>query len=472
LLNIYHTSQLESFKTSAAVSVSHICKLNTTLFPTIFESITCKQFSQALQDGTQRIQQAFLTMVNIALTQPYPKLNDILQEDDTYQAAISQLLESQSIVLRGKAILNYLLLFKMNPQWLIIAIEKDFYKNIDKLLRDNYKYVQCCLLCMIETVSSSIMPNMLSSLKEDFTQFMANKLKSDNYKSFGIQSVSKNSKKEYSNIKGGLMQALALNEMMASSSFKSKICKQNMIQVVAFLFDNCEFAQNNDQLNEFRTCLFKILENMAKNTKILMGNSKDILEYLLPVIVKKIESESADIRFQSLKAFTDFITQYMCDDKIYNSEDNNDTTQAINELILKKLFQHYGLILSDADPMPLFGLKLLSVVVERNSAFVVILNKLKLIDILMTYFDVNHPKFNAFTVKIIKIIIHSRELELQALVNMKVIQKINGILENVMKNNQEWCSDHLLEIINELLHMASDFKKKFAEGNPEVQKHD
>jgi hypothetical protein len=38
--------------------------------------------------------------------------------------------------------------------------------------------------------------------------------------------------------------------------------------------------------------------------------------------------------------------------------------------------------LVDSDPMPLFGLKLLSVVVERNSAFVVILNKLKLIDIL------------------------------------------------------------------------------------------
>lgn len=80
-------------------------------------------------------------MINIALTQPYPKLNDILQEDETYQQAISQLLENQSIVLRGKAILNFLLLFKMNPQWLIIAIEKDFYKNIDKLLRDNYKYV-------------------------------------------------------------------------------------------------------------------------------------------------------------------------------------------------------------------------------------------------------------------------------------------------------------------------------------------
>jgi hypothetical protein len=50
------------------------------------------------------------------------------------------------------------------------------------------------------------------------------------------------------------------------------------------------------------------------------------METLLPAIVKKIESESADIRFQSLKAFTDFITQYLCDDKIYNSEENSEST--------------------------------------------------------------------------------------------------------------------------------------------------
>lgn len=37
---------------------------------------------------------------------------------------------------------------------------------------------------------------------------------------------------------------------------------------------------------------------------------------------------------------------------------------------------------------------------------------------------------------------------------------MNGILENVMQSNQEWCTDHLLEIINEILHMASEVKKK------------
>lgn len=42
LLNIYHTTKNDAFKTSAAVSISHVSKLNTTLFPTIFESLTCK----------------------------------------------------------------------------------------------------------------------------------------------------------------------------------------------------------------------------------------------------------------------------------------------------------------------------------------------------------------------------------------------------------------------------------------------
>jgi hypothetical protein len=52
--------------------------------------------------------------------------------------------------------------------------------------------------------------------------------------------------------------------------------------------------------------------------------------------------------------------------------------------------------------MPLFGLKLLSVIVERNAAFVAVLKKLKLVSILVDYFSVGHPKFNTFTVKIVK----------------------------------------------------------------------
>lgn len=58
---------------------------------------------------------------------------------------------------------------------------------------------------------------------------MNGQLKAEPIKSFGLKRVLAGSKKEFANIKGPLMMILAINEMMASSSFKSKICKNNLI---------------------------------------------------------------------------------------------------------------------------------------------------------------------------------------------------------------------------------------------------
>jgi len=74
----------------------------------------------------------------------------------------------------------------------------------------------------------------------------------------------------------------------------------------------------------------------------------------------------------------------MCEDKIYQPQENTQTTQVLNELILKKFLANYGLIVTDQEPMPLYGLKLLSVILERNAAFVIILKKLQLTAVLLT----------------------------------------------------------------------------------------
>ena len=126
---------------------------------------------------------------------------------------------------------------------------------------------------------------------------MNGQLKDENFKSHGLQKVKERNNGQFANLKGGLLYIITINEMISSSSFKSKICKTNLIHLLAYLFENCEFKKEDKTLEEFRTALFQILESLAKNTKLLMSNSKDIMETLLPVIVKKIESESADVRF-------------------------------------------------------------------------------------------------------------------------------------------------------------------------------
>jgi hypothetical protein len=49
------------------------------------------------------------------------------------------------------------------------------------------------------------------------------------------------------------------------------------------------------------------------------------------------------------------------------------STKQINDLILKNLFPSFSIILADNDPVPLFGLKLLSAIIDRNPVFVPLL---------------------------------------------------------------------------------------------------
>lgn len=46
--------------------------------------------------------------------------------------------------------------------------------------------------------------------------------------------------------------------------------------------------------------------------------SDSILTLMLPVLLQKTKSDSADIRFLSLKIFTDIVIQYINDDSIYD----------------------------------------------------------------------------------------------------------------------------------------------------------
>jgi hypothetical protein len=133
-------------------------------------------------------------------------------------------------------------------------------------------------------------------------------------------------------------------------------------------------------------------------------------------------------------------------------------------MILKKFLANYGVIVTDQEPMPLYGLKLLSVILERNQAFVMILKKLNLISVLLEYFSVGHAKFNAFTVKIVRAVVASREIALQELLDHDIVVKLNKIMQDVVSSNAEWASDHLLIIMNEILHLAAEVKKQDPES--------
>ena len=83
-----------------------------------------------------------------------------------------KLLEHQHIVIRGKCILTFLLLIKLDFRWMT-AIQQDikFFNELDKILRDNYKYVQCCLLCLADGIQE-IVPTIFKTVSDQLASFI------------------------------------------------------------------------------------------------------------------------------------------------------------------------------------------------------------------------------------------------------------------------------------------------------------
>jgi len=68
------------------------------------------------------VQQAFITMLNLALiANVHSKLNDVLLQEPEFLPSLVKLNEHQSIVIRGKCLLTFLLLFKLDFRWMSVV---------------------------------------------------------------------------------------------------------------------------------------------------------------------------------------------------------------------------------------------------------------------------------------------------------------------------------------------------------------
>jgi hypothetical protein len=61
-------------------------------------------------------------MLNLTLkSNALPKISEILLVEDSFVPSLVKLLENPSIVIRGKCLLTFLLLFKLDFRWLSVV---------------------------------------------------------------------------------------------------------------------------------------------------------------------------------------------------------------------------------------------------------------------------------------------------------------------------------------------------------------
>lgn len=233
-IQLYLSTKNEYFKICNAVCISHLVRLNSTLSIPAVEKLTMKHMAQVFMESNPRIQQAFISVLNQFILTAGSKSTPILNEEKGFFSSLIGLLEHSSIVIRGKCLLTFCLLFKVNLKWLAILQENKFITFIDRLARDNYKYIQCCLLNLIESISE-IIPMILKNIVDEL-----NKLSKESNTQMIAESPSlKESNKSFLNFLPIILNALN------SQTIKARIMSGNdFLLTITNIFDNIEKSKN------------------------------------------------------------------------------------------------------------------------------------------------------------------------------------------------------------------------------------
>lgn len=169
LIDIFLHGRKESFRNTGAIALSHICKLNATLFNYVIDYIPFDEMCTVLMEGNSRVQQAFITMINLALLHKNEKLLTKMGEYRKHiKQAIISLFEHTSLVIRGKSIISVVLMIRNEPlKWFtVFTSDNKFFNIIDKLTKDSYKYVQYGLMHFIDEINQ-VIPLVMDKIRLD-----------------------------------------------------------------------------------------------------------------------------------------------------------------------------------------------------------------------------------------------------------------------------------------------------------------
>jgi len=119
-------------------------------------------------------------------------------------------------------------MFKTNLKWMMAIAENKFATLLDKLSRDSYRYVQCCLIHLLDLVTELI-PIILSNIKEELSSLI---------KKHEMNNDGSHSPKEYVTNYTGLMPIIL--GVMNSSLLRKEIVKTQFLLTMFEIYDLSE----------------------------------------------------------------------------------------------------------------------------------------------------------------------------------------------------------------------------------------
>ena len=269
---------------------------------------------------------------------------------------------------------------------------------------------------------------------------------------------------------------------------------------------------------EFQSTLLFIAESISTNQKVILQMHDAIITFLLPVLLAKVKQPSMNFtpessmsvneyesRFLCLKIINDILVTMLNEESIYiphsdgqpatNASGSNQnalaSTQKINQFLVDGLLPLAARLLSQADPEPFYGQRLLSTILDKNRRIVKVLRSLQtaghggmnqdsmeevkshqagksVLQLITEFYQVNHANLNKHTIIIVEALMEAKELTFVELRDFRIIDKTYQLIKTMLANKKEWCIELLLDINH---HLLSRFNEVVKQREKEIARH-
>ena len=198
-------------------------------------------------------------MLNLALRMPYHKLIDQLLSNKEFLPSLMCLLEHQSAIIRGKTLLTFVLLFKLDFRWMSLAQQElKFFNFLDRVQRESNKYFQSCLFCLIDTIIDIVSVIFKTVIDECTKIVKAGDIDFDkDRRASKFDDILKRT--EFQTLNGDLTHFIIILDLMNSQIFKSRIISTEFIMITSKLLEQMDKATYTG-CEEFMNILLLIIE--------------------------------------------------------------------------------------------------------------------------------------------------------------------------------------------------------------------
>ncbi|XP_030065229.1 serine/threonine-protein kinase ULK4 [Microcaecilia unicolor] len=381
---IFTHSTIDALRITAISALCRITRHSPSAFQSVIEKVGLTAVINSLTAGICKVQQYIVTMFNVMLSSGI-HLQRLTQEKD-FLTKIIRLLESPSALIRAKAFLVLLQILIYNKEMLLLCcqtrlvmyIERDSRKAMPgKEQQTGNEYLSKCLDLLIYHIVQEL-PGILGDILNALANVSGRKHPST------IQAK---------HLKIWLPMMPVVLHLVTSQVFRSQIVTEeflfnygtllNHIKSVDSGETNLEGAVGQAASEELIRTALSVFEAIIQHPVLLTFHHLTVVDCTLPPLVSLVCSQNGEWRLFSLRLLAETMSLLLNHEILTGEkEENVDLNNKFLSLVRDSLLPQYHHILIEADPVPVYALKLLAALTGYSPDFTRLLEDHLLVPVL------------------------------------------------------------------------------------------